>query len=58
MRKVGRLRGNMYFKENKWFIQINPINFCQRNEHSTSWKLVENHWYPPIILQERLPKDW
>lgn len=58
MRKVGRLRGNMYFKENKWFIQINPINFCQKNEHSTSWKLVENHWYPPIILQERLPKDW
>lgn len=58
MRKVGRLRGNMYFKENKWFIQINPINFCQRNEYSTSWKLVENHWYPPIILQERLPKDW
>lgn len=58
MRKVGRLRGNMYFQENRWFIQINPINFCQRNEHKSSWRMVDNHWYPPIILQERLPKDW
>lgn len=28
----GRLRGNMQYKEDRWFIQINPINFVQKNE--------------------------
>lgn len=28
----GRLRGNMQYKEDKWYIQINPINIVQKNE--------------------------
>lgn len=28
----GRLRGNMHYKEDKWYIQINPINVVYKNE--------------------------
>lgn len=30
--KFGRLRGNMQYKENRWFVQINPINIMFYNE--------------------------
>lgn len=25
--KEGLLRGNMHYKEDKWYVQINPLNF-------------------------------
>ena len=28
----GRLRGNMQYNEDKWLVQINPINIVQKNE--------------------------
>ena len=28
----GRLRGNMQYKEDKWYVQINPLNIVQKNE--------------------------
>ena len=28
----GRIRGNMQYKEDKWYVQINPINLVQKNE--------------------------
>ncbi len=28
----GRLRGNMQYKEDKWYVQVNPINIVQQNE--------------------------
>lgn len=28
----GRLRGNMHYKEDKWYVQVNPVNIVQRNE--------------------------
>jgi hypothetical protein len=28
----GRLRGNMHYREDRWFIQINPINVLYKNE--------------------------
>lgn len=31
-----RLRGNMQYKEDKWYVQINPINIVQSNEDD--WK--------------------
>ena len=34
--KKGRLRGNMHYKEDKWYVQINPLNIIQCNE--PSWK--------------------
>lgn len=35
--KGGRMRGNMQYKEDKWDIQINPINLVQRNESQNEW---------------------
>ena len=32
MTKKGRLRGNMQYKEDKWYVQINPLNIVQKNE--------------------------
>lgn len=32
MQKRGRLRGNMQYNEDKWLIQINPINVVYKNE--------------------------
>ena len=42
IKEVGRLKGNMHYKEDLWNVEIRPINFVQRNE---SWTTV-----PPIIL--------
>ena len=28
----GRMRGNMHYKEDKWNVQINPLNIVQKNE--------------------------
>lgn len=36
MSKDGRLRGNMQYKEDRWDVQINPINIVQKNE--PQWK--------------------
>lgn len=44
LKKVGRLRGNMQYKESLWNVEIRPINFVQRNEDT--WQ----NGVPPIIL--------
>lgn len=36
--KNGRIRGNMQYKEDKWDVQINPINLIQKNESKTDWE--------------------
>lgn len=36
-KKGGRMRGNMQYKEDRWDIQINPINLVQRNEDQSEW---------------------
>ena len=48
LNKVGRLRGNMQYRENIWEVEIRPINYLQNNEHS--WDV------PPIILNN-IPSD-
>ena len=35
--KGGRMRGNMQYKEDKWDVQINPLNLVQRNESQSEW---------------------
>lgn len=35
--KEGIRRGNMQYKEDKWNVQINPINFVQNNETPDQW---------------------
>lgn len=37
IKENGLLRGNMYYKEDKWNVQINPINLVQRNESKEEW---------------------
>ena len=45
---VGRLRGNSYYKEGKWNIQIPSIIFNQKNE--------ETWTKPPIVINsQQLP---
>lgn len=49
--EFGLLRGNMHYTEDKWYVQINPINFVQKNEKENDWLVpgetkVSN---PPII---------
>lgn len=46
----GRLRGNMQYKEDKWDVQINPINIVQKNE--VAWK---NGLVPIELGQSPLP---
>ena len=55
--QYGRLRGNMDFIEDNWYIQIPPINFYQKNE--LQWKVgKEGAWYPPLNLTNNpLPND-
>lgn len=48
----GRLRGNMEYKEDKWYVQINPINFVQQNEKD--WK---NNLIPIELGQSPIPSD-
>ena len=48
----GRLRGNMQYNEDRWVIQINPMNLRQKNE--TAW----NQDVPPIVLKNSpVPDD-
>ena len=44
--KGGQLRGNMQYKEDKWDVQINPINYVVGNESKKTWKDDK----PPILL--------
>lgn len=44
--KGGLLRGNMQYKEDKWCVQINPINYVVGNESEITWKNNK----PPILL--------
>lgn len=37
VKEHGLLRGNMYYKEDKWDVQINPINLVQKNETDQEW---------------------
>lgn len=42
--KYGVLRGNSYYQEDEWYIQIPSINFTQKNE--STWKNNK----PPLVL--------
>ena len=52
--KYGRLRGNIHYKEDRWFVQISPISITYKNET----KFIENKdkdgnfisYYPQIVF--------
>ena len=54
----GRLRGNMQYKEDKWYIQINPLNIVQKNE--PQWINLDGNptnAIPVELKQNPLPSD-
>ena len=54
----GRLRGNMQYKEDRWHVQINPINLVQKNE--SDWLDHEGNVttkVPVEVGQYPLPSD-
>lgn len=38
VKEHGLLRGNMQYKEDKWRVQINPLNLVYKNEPNDDWK--------------------
>lgn len=54
----GRIRGNMQYKEDKWHVQINPLNIVQKNE--TQWTNLggsSTNCVPVELKQNPLPSD-
>lgn len=49
--KNGRLRGNMQYKEDRWDVQINPINMVQKNE--PQWQNLSNRSTSKIPVELR-----
>lgn len=40
----------MHYREDRWFVQINPINIVQQNENSNYWAKHNNKYYPSIVV--------
>ena len=58
MFKNGRLRGNMQYKEDRWDVQINPINLVQKNE--SQWQNLNNEntsKVPVELRQSPIPNE-
>lgn len=56
--KKGRLRGNMHYKEDEWYVQINPLNIVEKNE--SQWKDCKGRnteQIPVELNQNPLPSD-
>lgn len=47
--KTNRLRGNMHYREDKWYVQINPINFVQKNETDSRSGLKNADWENELV---------
>ena len=58
MQTKGRLRGNMQYNEDKWLIQINPINVVYKNE--PQWVNMQGTSTPKIpveLSQNPIPEE-
>lgn len=56
----GRLRGNMQYLQDQWYVQINPLNFVQKNEAAWNYYTKEgvNYYKVPInVYYPRLIND-
>lgn len=56
----GRLRGNMHYKEDKWYAQINPLNICENNEpgwEKVNWGDGSSEAVPVELSQAPLPDE-
>ena len=50
--KGGRMRGNMQYKEDKWDVQINPLNLVQRNESQSEWTNIYGNGAKKMVPAE------
>ena len=58
MQKHGRLRGNMQYNEDKWLVQINPINVVYKNEED--WLDLDDNVtdkIPVELTQSPIPNE-
>lgn len=61
--KVGRMQGNMQYKEDKWDVQINPINIVERNEKewgtedSTGGTDLNPNKIPIVLQTNSIPSE-
>ena len=54
----GRLRGNMQYKEDEWYVQINPLNIVEKNERQWEDLDGENTDKIPVELgQNPIPSE-
>lgn len=56
--KVGRMRGNSFYKEGKWNIQIPSITFMQKNETKNDWVTVNVNIKTTNILKYGSPLNY
>lgn len=63
MQKRGRLRGNMQYNEDRWLVQINPINVIYKNEKAWDTedllgdRIVRYNKIPIEINQAPIPNE-
>lgn len=50
IKEKGRMRGNMWYKEDKWYVQINPLIIRQYNESANDWIIKDGKPLIPIEL--------
>lgn len=54
----GRLRGNMHYKEDEWYVQINPLNIVEKNEQE--WRDLDGkttNKIPVELNQNPIPSE-
>lgn len=61
--EVGRMYGNMQYKEDKWDVQINPINIVERNEKEwgteddTGGTNLSKNKIPIVLQPNNIPSE-
>ena len=61
LKDVGRLRGNMQYREDRWIVEIRPIPYMQKNEYSndaTLWITSTNGTAIPQIVANNIPSEF
>lgn len=57
IKEVGRTRGNMQYANDKWTVQITPINVLNRNGTWSNFGTEENPKWMPKLVFNNVPKE-
>lgn len=55
--KVGRMRGNMNYQEDKWLVQIPSLTFMQKNETWTDKPPIVVNWLPDDLKETEIREE-